>query len=356
MGLTNDTTSKIPEEAALWVQRLRHEDSPAMRAEFSAWVGQGTRHLEEFLFAQALWKEMDHIDRGTRDRLWPKDDEATVVPLTQSLPSAHQPLVRRGKRRLRQALAASVTILGVALLAWMVTAYMAASPGTYATTVGEQKTVKLADGSLMQLNTDSQAVVSFTDAERTIRLAAGEALFSVSHDPRRPFVVLTDTARVRAIGTQFNVYKNSTSGTRVAVIEGVVQVSPLPSAGTSPSLPTTTGAGPGQLAILRLEAGHEATVERGQVVQIDQPDIERAVSWRQRKLMFPGNDVSEIVEEFNRYNDTPIRIEGSDLASRRMSGVFDADDPSPLIDYLSRDPDVEIIRGEHAIVIRSRRP
>jgi ferric-dicitrate binding protein FerR (iron transport regulator) len=48
------------EEAAVWLQRLRVEDSPRVRAEFSAWIRKGATNLEEFLFAQAIWKELDH--------------------------------------------------------------------------------------------------------------------------------------------------------------------------------------------------------------------------------------------------------------------------------------------------------
>lgn len=80
----------------------------------------------------------------------------------------------------------------------------------------------------------------------------------------------------------------------------------------------------------------------------------RAVSWRARRLMFPGDPVSAIADEFNRYNKTQIRIEGADLQTRRMSGVFNADDPSPLLRYLEGDPGVEVVRERDAILIRSR--
>jgi len=219
---------------------------------------------------------------------------------------------------------------------------------TYVTAVGEQTSLKLPDGSMMHLNTDSRAVVSYSDQERTIRLESGEALFTVQSDPSRPFEVLTASARIRALGTEFNV-RSSGTATRVAVVTGAVRVSAAgavaPSAGVS---------APRQTAGLELQAGDEAQVNAQQIVKTRKPNIERAVAWRARRLMFPAEPVSEIAAEFNRYNKKMIRIEGSRLQMRRMSGVFDADDPSPLLRFLERDPAVEVIKGEHEIVIRDR--
>ena len=89
--------------------------------------------------------------------------------------------------------------------------------------VGEQKTVRLTDGSVLQLNTRSQARVAYTDGVREIELK-GEALFTVAKDMHRPFLVRTHDATVRALGTRFNVYEQGTA-TRVAVLEGRVRVS-----------------------------------------------------------------------------------------------------------------------------------
>jgi len=67
------------EEAAVWLQRLREHDTPEVRAEFSAWVRKGAVNLEEFLFAQATWKELDYVDPDMRKRLWSVEGPETVV-------------------------------------------------------------------------------------------------------------------------------------------------------------------------------------------------------------------------------------------------------------------------------------
>lgn len=331
------------EEAAVWLQRLRAEDSPEVHAEFSAWVREGAKNLEEFLFAQALWKEMDQVDAGMRERLWSAESPSSVIhfPGAEALASERAPqLPHRGHRTWFGAAAAAVLCILVGVSWWV------ANRNTYVTAVGEQMTVKLPDGSLMHLNTDSRAVVSYSDTERAIRLKSGEALFTVAKNPSRPFYVLTASARIRAVGTEFNVRSNGTA-THVSVVEGTVQVS------NTNALPSgDVASGTKTVADLQLRAGDEAQVERKQIVKTPEPNIERAVSWRARRLMFPGNPVGEIAEEFNRYNKTTIRIEGAQLRTRRMSGVFDADDPSPLLQFLERDPTVEVIKSDDEIVIR----
>jgi len=57
---------------------------------------------------------------------------------------------------------------------------------TYTTQVGEQRVLQLPDGSTVQLNTQSRVKIDFSTSKRQIWLSRGEALFSVSRDPRRP--------------------------------------------------------------------------------------------------------------------------------------------------------------------------
>jgi transmembrane sensor len=219
----------------------------------------------------------------------------------------------------------------------------------YATEVGDQKAIKLSDGSVVNLNTESKVEVRYSEHERTIRLITGEALFAVEKDPDRPFVVITDNARIRAVGTQFDVYRSSQAQTRVAVLNGVVQV--------SESAPASKNAPVGGEPPVRLAAGDEAEVGTSggmEIVRNVTPDVQRSVAWRARRLVFPGTAVSDIADEFNRYNRVRIRVEGDALRHRRMSGVFDADDPTPLITFLSSDPNVTVTRRAGEVLIQSR--
>src|SRR5262249_15873572 len=132
-------------------------------------------------------------------------------------PERRAAAVRFAYRSLGLAAAILLLVLG-ALSAWFLT-----QRGTYVTDVGEQRSFMLEDGSSVELNSRSRLKVHFTGCERSIELQAGQALFRVANDRTRPFVVNSGNASVRAVGTQFDVYRKK-SGTVVTVLEGIVAI------------------------------------------------------------------------------------------------------------------------------------
>jgi transmembrane sensor len=351
----------VAEEAAYWLHRLEHEDSPALRAEFDKWVRQAPIHLEEFLFAQAMWQELSKVDSSFP--VEPDVAAESVVPFPGSSPRPSASLTpsprdgdgkgeavaetssspkREIPRRRRWLFGLAASLAGV-LLGTVLVVRFVWNLGVYATPVGVQATVKLDDGSVIFLNTSSRVKVEYSTDRRAVRLFEGEALFTVAKDSSRPFFVLTDNAEVRAVGTQFSVYRSSSTATSVAVLEGAVEVS------VPKKVPASEEVVPKILA-----AGDEATVERAQVLKAVKPNVQRAVAWRSRQLIFSGDQVAEIVAEFNRYNRRQIRVEGDEIRDRQLSGLFDADDPSPVVRFLERDPQIEVVETEDAILIRPR--
>ncbi len=89
--------------------------------------------------------------------------------------------------------------------------------------IGEQRSIALADGSTLELNSRSKVRVRYSEHERALELLEGQALFRVAKDTSRPFIVSCDGTRVRAVGTQFDVNKKR-GGTVVTVVEGQVSV------------------------------------------------------------------------------------------------------------------------------------
>lgn len=332
---------RISEEAALWVQRLEHDDSPELRRRFDEWLRQGTAQAEELLRAQEIWRSLDQLDRSFHLGTPPRDAE-TLVELTPH--AAHglaEGLASKRERSGARWLAVAATVI-LAFAAALYFGYPLLSASSYVTAVGRQESVQLADGSVMHLNTRSRAQVYYTDHVRRIRLLEGEALFSVARDPARPFVVEADDVRIEALGTQFNVYRSESHGTRVSVIEGAVQVTP--GAGSAAAAPVGS----------QLKAGEELEITADRVIRPQTADVQRVVAWRERRLMFDQARIDDIAREFNRYNRVAIRVEGEALRARRMGGTFDADDPQPLIRYLSKEPDVEVVRSDREILIRPK--
>jgi transmembrane sensor len=339
---------RISEEAALWLVRLEGEDSPELRAQFTEWARQSPFHVEEFLFAQATSRHLAGVDAERRidlEAMGEGSEVGSVVPLLRNedsrsgrpSPASRQTLNTAGRSRRRfglvTALAASIA---VAVGAWMV---LAPAPPAYSTAAGDQQAIKLPDGSVMYLNTASRVEVRFTHGQRELRLLAGEALFVVERDPARPFRVISDGVTVQALGTEFNVYRRA-GGTRVSVIEGAVSVSSGASPDTAP---------------LKLAAGDQADVTQGQVRKAVKPDVQQAIAWRARRLMFQADPLEEVAREFNRYGHRQsIRLEGDEIHHRTISGVFDADDPQPLIQFLEEDPALSVTRTQSEIVVRVR--
>jgi transmembrane sensor len=209
----------------------------------------------------------------------------------------------------------------------------------YRTAVGEQRSVTLADGSIVVLNTHSELRVHLTPAERRIALIRGEAQFHVAKNPRRPFWVDTSDAAVRAVGTVFNV-RDDPAGTQVVVLEGQVEMSAasiMSSAGSAHpdvvgdghySSPTATPVS------VSLQAGQRAAVTSHGIQRDSGPTVEAAAGWTQRRLVFRDEPLVMVVAEFNRYRDRPLVVADPELAGLRISGVFDAGDPESLVSYL----------------------
>jgi transmembrane sensor len=210
----------------------------------------------------------------------------------------------------------------------------------YTTAIGEQRRVVLPDRSVMFLNTDSGAEVRWSSVKRQIDLVRGEGRFEVTHDPSRPFVVAAAMARVRALGTVFDV-RVDPKFTRVAVVEGNVQVTPLlvsqNGAGVaSAQQPQRKGRRTSTAALepLELHTGDRAALTATEVEVNTGPPVEVITAWAEQRLIFRDEELAEVVREFNRYKVASLVVEDPNLSMLRINGVFDLRDPGSLVEYL----------------------
>jgi transmembrane sensor len=92
----------------------------------------------------------------------------------------------------------------------------------------------------------------------------------------------------------------------------------------------------------------------GSIEQEAIQNVMATTAWRQRQLVFTDTPLADIAAEVARYNTTPrLLIEGDALQARRLSGVFAADDPESLIQFLERDAELSVTRTGDTVVIRS---
>ncbi len=351
------------------------------RRKFDHWLRKSPEHLSAYLEIAAIWYEGPLLDPGHRwdaERLIAAvpEEEDNVIPLVCPAHEAQEPRTRGDKCvatpltichplsaiRFSLTIAASIAILAlVSALAWTV---LLRAP-SYTTDIGEQRSIVLADGSTVELNSRSKVKVRYSKQERAIELLEGQALFRVAKDPARPFVVTSDGTRVHAVGTQFDVYKKR-SGTIVTVVEGKVAI--LTNA-ADPDFETMTvdpaalskppsleiaqhdsehgGAGPRIL----LSAGEQATVTHMTIQAAIDPNIAGAIAWRQRQLVFESASLAEVAEEFNRYNERQLVVRDADLYDFHISGVFSSTDPASLIRFLRERPGVQVIETASEIQV-----
>lgn len=349
MSVQDQIDHLIALRAAQWYEEWRTGELQDV-AELRAWLTESPRHLDTFLSIagqDVALREAFLAGRVDAPSRFAQDDWTNIHPISQLPGPAAE--VRSGGfvwGRKLQVAAATLGVLAVAIGLWL---WSAAQWTEYATSVGEQRTVRLIDGSVVKLNAKSSLRVRFDAFGRELRLS-GEALFKVAHDSSRPFEVHTPTTWVRAVGTEFNVYSRPDGRVTVSVLEGQVNV--------RPERPLAAQAARGASArsmVIAAHAGEQVeVVGTGELFQAPKPDVRAAVAWQDRKLVFKYTPLEEIVAEFNRYNAVELRIESLPSGPLSFTGVFDADDPQEFALLLSQEPDLDVRRGSHEIVIRSR--
>jgi len=325
------------EQALAWIIRLRSgEVTPTDERDFDQWLNAHPTHQQEYARAMEMWGKLDHMpefletELADADHYWDqKVREASVRG--SSWVWSWTPMVAM--------ISVAIVIMGYLLWALPSSSVHLAS---YQTAKGEQRTVTLPDGSTMLMNTDSQASVHMSDVARVVHLKRGEALFTVAHDPERPFDVHAVNGIIHDIGTEFLVRQTSAK-VHVAVLEGRVAVEV--NAKTSPTLVGNSQP---------LMKGEEVfyTTE-GKLSSVKPFNVQTMAAWRQGQLVFVETPLNDVLNEWARYRSDPIRLGDPSLGHVRITGAFRLDNPTgfyrALEDMLSLHP---IRQGPNLIVLK----
>lgn len=202
-----------------------------------------------------------------------------------------------------------------------------ASPDEYITRAGERRTVKLADGSSVTLNTRTRLTVAFSAGRRLIHLFRGEALFEVAHDRNRPFVVEAADRQVTALGTVFEV-RVDPGRVNVVLFRGRVVVDRTKEAKSAFHGERLTPA--------FLKPGEQLSAELGSPQRITAANVDRELLWRDGFVEFDDEPLALAVAEINRYSDRPIALNDDGVGALHLSGLFRTGVPDDFIDAVSR--------------------
>lgn len=281
----------IEARAAAWLME-RHGGGgwgETNQAELDAWLLASPANLVTF------WRLEAALDRTHRLR--------ALNPRVK--PSARGS--RRGFYRVAAALA------GAVVLAVVATAYLFYPPETvYTTPVGGRETIRLADGTRIELNTDTVLRARIGAYRRTVSLDKGEAYFQVKHNAGRPFIVWASGHRLTDLGTKFLV-KSEPDKFEVAVLEGRVE---FDSHDGQLRQPVLLGAGD-------VATDAENTVY---VAKKTQNDLDAELGWQRGVLVFNHTTLAEAAAEFNRYNREKVVIADSEASRRLIGGTFPSGD------------------------------
>jgi len=187
----------------------------------------------------------------------------------------------------------------------------------YRTAQGETRDVTLADGSVVQLNSDTAISVDYSGDHRDVRLLAGQAFFEVTPNKAKPFHVRADGVRVTFTGTAFNVQLRPGS-VGVDVQHGSVRVEDA-----------------AQVLAAALTAGQKLRYADGQAqVRAFQPS--QAAAWRQGQLIADETPVAELVAELARYLPGKVVLRDEVLGQKRVTGVYDLHKPMAALGAVVR--------------------
>jgi transmembrane sensor len=378
----------ILDEASAWFVDFRVGDVDShARERFGQWLRQSPEHIRAYMEIAKTYVELPAfkgaapididalIASARRDApIVSLDDKSPGAGASARVADRHRaPGLQswRGASLKHRVLAASLAVVaaGGAFGTWL---WFHRYP-TYSTEIGENRSVTLADGSLIDLNARSRVRVEFLKGERDVELVRGQALFEVAKDAARPFIVRSGAARVRAVGTQFDVNLGR-SGTTVTVVEGrVAVVNEDSSASQSPPAatlaqsgePTRSGetgrsgegadvvAAPGLQTpgATYVSAGEQVTVIGAQVTKPKAADVAAATAWTAHRLIFEGTRLADVVDEFTRYNTRIIVIEDTALNDFHVSGVYASTDPALLIRFLKEQPGIKVVESDQAVRI-----
>jgi transmembrane sensor len=294
----------IEEEASRWLAE-RDARTPGVEEEsaFQDWISADIRHRVAFLRMEETWRRSERL-REAR-------------PLDRDIDAD---LLRAAPVRRRWPIALAASVLVGLLAAGYVFVQSQLGWQHYETPVGGFSRIVLEDGSVIDLNTNSDVKVRIDGRRRDVRLMRGEGRFQVAHDKVRPFVVSAADADVRAVGTAFSVRLHDARRVDVLVSEGSVAIA---SASVQHSPPVTAG----EVAVLM--------PDRLSVSRIEPQQVESRLAWTSGKLQFRGENLAAAVDEFNRYNRRQIRLGDASLAELRVGGTFEATDPESFAAALS---------------------
>lgn len=288
-------TNAIQQQASHWVTRLHSDDcSDTERYEFDEWLARSENHRVAYQQVLAFWQDLAQIEPHA---------SAELAAARAYLRNNRQVPRKFSKKRAVTALSLLLVMMSSPFI------WIGLNTQNYHTAKGEHASIQLSDSSQIELNTDTELTVYYTEKERQVKLIQGEALFTVAHHTQKTFVVTAANGTITDIGTRFNVYQQN-SKVAVTVLEGEVSV-------------TTSNTNTPQIIKPNQQRSYDSN---GQITPVMQVDVNTATAWQKKQLIFKAQPLSTVLEQLSRYHEVKLQITDPQLQTLKVSGTFPSDD------------------------------
>lgn len=287
-----ETANAIEAKAAEWIAASCDTENwnETRQVELDTWLADSTANAVAYFRLLALWKSADRLAVLRR----PMKETASVASQRSTFP------------HLRIAAAAFV-IAAIGAGAFLYSAKPA--DRLYSTPVGGRETIVLADGTKIELNTNTALRARITPQKRAVVLLHGEAFFQVKHNATRPFTVESGGHLITDLGTKFLV-RSDPGRVEVALIEGKAQFDFSSDEARTP--PTVLV--PGDVAV--------ATPSSLSLTRKTQKGLAEETSWRRGVLVFDRASLADVAAEINRYSDKKLVVTDPAAARLTIGGTF----------------------------------
>jgi transmembrane sensor len=322
------TLTKAERQASAWIVRMNaHDVSDKDRQAFEAWLIADPAHARAYAALRRTWEAIAN-NPNLKGRVGAEAARSASA---------------RGKTAPALAIAAAAA-LAIGGAAWL-TNQTSETAQHIETAPGSLRTITMADGSTIELSGASEATLRTSDRERRVVLAQGYALFDVTHDPNRPFLVETPQGEIRVLGTAFVVHVGQ-HAVRTTVLRGSVS-------GAAERAGLLSVFGPRQT--VTAEANQEIVLdgEGASIVPIAAETIPRRLAWQDGMLAFDGETLDEAIAEVSRQTGWRFDLDDAELGRMRVAGYVSAE-PEAFLSLLQSSLGLNARRIEARHVALSR--
>jgi transmembrane sensor len=281
----------VEASAAAWLRRQQYFDwTDVEQAQFDDWLTQSNNHAAAYWRLKAAWARTERL-------------AALRNPPSSPTGSAKS---KRNWSLVGRSFAGLSLLLVIGIAAMIL---LQPGPATYSTSIGGRETVVLADGSSVDLNTDTVLRADLGRGHRAVEVEQGEAFFRVEHDASSPFTVIAAGHRIVDLGTSFLV-RASTNKLEVTLVSGRARLE-------TSNVSIQHGSKilmPGDVAV--------ATSDSLSVLKKSPNELTDELAWRRGALVFHNTSLADAADQFNRYSDKKLIVPDAQAAALTINGTF----------------------------------